>query len=226
MRVLVVEDDPRLSDLLDRGLRAEGLMVDLAYKGGQALDAVREIAYDVIVLDINLPDMDGFAICATLRERKVWVPVLMLTARGAVVDRVHGLNVGADDYLPKPFALEELVARLRALARRGPVAHAPVLAVGSLRLNPATQEAWRGETPLALSTREFSLLEAFMRHPGQVLSRGTLLDQAWPAGGDQRSNVVEVYVRYLREKIDRPFGLRSLENVRGSGYRLRRDGGS
>jgi two-component system OmpR family response regulator len=225
MRVLVVEDDARVSELLDRGLRAEGLMVDLARTGSQGLDAVGDVTYDSIVLDVNLPDMDGFDVCAKLRERKVYVPVLMLTARSEVADRVQGLDVGADDYLAKPFHFEELLARLRALARRGPVAHLPVLTVGSLRLNPATQEVWRGEEPVALSLREFTLLEAFMRHPGQVLSRNTLLDQAWPAGTDQRSNVVEVYVRYLREKVDRPFGVQSLENVRGAGYRLRRDGG-
>jgi two-component system, OmpR family, response regulator len=225
MRVLVVEDDARLSELLDRGLRAEGLVVDLAHAGRQALRAVGEISYDVMILDVNLPDMDGFEVCAALRGRETWVPVLMLTARTQVADRVQGLDAGADDYLAKPFAFEELLARLRALARRGPVARAPVLAVGSLTLNPATQEVWRGETPVSLSEREVALVEAFMRHPGQVLSKDTLLDQAWPAGTDQRSNVVEVYVRYLREKVDRPFGVRSLENVRGAGYRLRRDGG-
>jgi two-component system OmpR family response regulator len=225
MRVLVVEDDPRLLDLLDRGLRAEGLMVDLAHNGRQALGAVAEFAYDSIVLDVNLPDMDGFEVCAALRKRESWVPVLMLTARSEVADRVQGLNAGADDYVLKPFALEELVARLRALVRRGAVARPTVLTVGSLRLDPATQEVWRDQTPLSLTLREFGMLEAFMRHPGQVLSRRALLDQAWPAGSEQRSNVVEVYVRYLREKIDRPFGLTSLENVRGAGYRLRRDGG-
>ena len=225
MRVLVVEDDTRLSELLDRGLRAEGLMVDLAHSGRQALDAVGQFTYDSIVLDVNLPDMDGFAVCAALRAQGVWVPVLMLTARSDVGDRVQGLDAGADDYVPKPFAFDELLARLRALARRGPVVHAPVLTAGSLRLNPATREVSRGEHAIDLSLREFTLLEAFMRHPGQVLTRDALLDQAWPAGSDQRSNVIEVYVRYLREKIDRPFGVRSLENVRGLGYRLRRDGG-
>jgi two-component system OmpR family response regulator len=225
IRVLVVEDDPRLSEVLARGLSAEGLMVDLAHAGRQALGAVAEIAYDVVILDVGLPDIDGFEVCRVMRERELWSPVLMLTARTAVADRVDGLDAGADDYLAKPFAVEELLARVRALARRGPVGRAPVLAVGDLRLNPATHEAWRGDTPVDLSLREFALLEAFMRHPGQVLSRDTLLDQAWPAGSDQRSNVVEVYVRYLREKIDRPFGVTSLETVRGAGYRLRKDGG-
>jgi two-component system OmpR family response regulator len=225
IRILVVEDDPRLAELLARGLGAEGLLVDLAPTGGRALDAVAEVAYDVVILDVGLPDTDGFALCRQLRAREVWTPVLMLTARTAVADRVDGLDAGADDYLAKPFALEELLARLRALARRGPAARPTVLTVGNLRLDPATHEVWRGDAPLSLTLREFALLEAFMRHPGQVLSRDTLLDQAWPSGTDRRSNVVEVYVRYLREKVDRPFAVSSLENVRGAGYRLRRDGG-
>ncbi|MCW3040574.1 MAG: response regulator transcription factor [Solirubrobacterales bacterium] len=200
--------------------------MDLAPTGARGLQAVTEVSYDVLILDVGLPDTDGFAVCRTLREREVWAPILMLTARSAVTDRVDGLDAGADDYLAKPFAIEELLARLRALARRGPVARPTTLRVGNLRLDPATHEAWRGPAPIALTLREFALLEAFMRHPGQVLSRDALLDQAWPAGTDQRSNVVEVYVRYLREKIDRPFGVASLENVRGAGYRLRRDGGA
>jgi len=225
MRVLVVEDDPRLADLLSRGLSAEGLVVDLVANARHALEATNDVVYDAMVLDVGLPDMDGFALCGALRERHVWSPVLMLTAREAVADRVEGLDAGADDYMAKPFAFEELLARLRALGRRGPIVRAPVLTVGGLRLNAATREVWRDETPIDLSLRELALLEAFMRHPGQVLSRWSLLEQAWPAGSKQRSNVVEVYIRYLREKIDRPFGRVSLENVRGAGYRLRRDGG-
>ncbi len=225
MRVLVVEDDRRLSELLSRGLRAEGLIVDLALTARQAFEATTGTAYDAIVLDVGLPDADGFEVCRGLRSREIWAPVLMLTARTRIADRVDGLDAGADDYLAKPFAFEELLARIRALTRRGPVLRPTVLSVGSLRLNPATQEVWRGEEAVALSVREFALLEGFMRHPGQVLSRGTLLQQAWPAGEEQKSNVVEVYVRYLREKIDRPFGVSSIENVRGAGYRLRRDGG-
>jgi two-component system OmpR family response regulator len=226
IRVLVVEDDPRLADLLSRGLSAEGLVVDLVHSSRHALDALGETSYDVAVLDVGLPDLDGYELCRTMRERAMWCPVLMLTARTAVSDRVNGLDAGADDYLGKPFALAELLARLRALVRRGPVARAPELSVGNLRLNPATHEASRGDVPLDLSLREFALLEAFMRHPGQVLSRATLMDQAWPSGAtDQRSNVIEVYVRYLREKIDRPFGVASIENVRGAGYRLRKDAG-
>ncbi len=225
IRILVVEDDPRLAELLARGLGAEGLLVDLAPTGARGLDAVAQVTYDVLILDVGLPDTDGFTLCRILRERGVHTPALMLTARTAVADRVDGLDAGADDYLAKPFALEELLARLRALARRGPAVRPTVLQAGDLRLDPATHEVWRGDVAVDLSLREFALLEAFMRHPGQVLSRDTLLDQAWPAGTDQRSNVVEVYVRYLREKVDRPFGVESLENVRGAGYRLRRDGG-
>jgi two-component system OmpR family response regulator len=226
IRLLLVEDDARLADVTSRALEAEGLIVDRATRGAQALAAFDEAAYDIVILDVGLPDTDGFTVCRTMRERGLWVPVLVLTARTAVPDRVSGLDAGADDYLAKPFALEELLARVRALARRGPVKHPPVLQVGDLRLSPATHQAWRGEADIDLSLREFALLEALMRHPGQVLSRATLLDQAWAAGVEQRSNVVEVCVRLLREKIDRPFGVRSIENVRGAGYRLRRDGGT
>jgi len=226
MRILVVEDDARLSELVARGLREEGLLVDLAHNARQALEATGEVEYDALVLDVGLPDLDGFELCERLRAREVWSPVLMLTSRTSVADRVAGLDVGADDYLAKPFAFEELLARLRALSRRGPARRGVVLSVGTLRLNATTREVWRGETAIELSARELALLEAFMRHPGQVLSREALLDQAWPAGSDQTSNVVEVYVRYLREKLDRPFDVSSIENVRGLGYRLRRDGGT
>jgi two-component system OmpR family response regulator len=225
MRVLVVEDDPRLSELLARGLRADGLMVDLAHDGGQAVEATDETTYDAIILDVGLPDVDGFEVCRRLRANDVWAPVLMLTARTAVADRVDGLDAGADDYLAKPFAFEEVFARLRALTRRGPVRRPTILSAGTLRMNPATGEVRRGDQLVALTLRELALLEAFMRHPGQILSKWTLLEQAWPAGVEQRSNVVEVYVRYLREKIDRPFGVSSIENVRGVGYRFRPDGG-
>jgi two-component system OmpR family response regulator len=226
MRLLVVEDDVALADVLTRGLEAEGLIVDRVASARQALEAVVDVSYDAIVLDVMLDDGDGFAVCRGFRALDVWAPVLMLTARTAVRDRVAGLDAGADDYLAKPFAFEELLARLRALLRRGPVEGPMRLAVGDLTMDPATHQVWRGETPIDLSMREFALLEAFMRHPDQVLSRWTLLEQAWPAGIDQRSNVVEVYVRHLREKIDRPFDRRSLENVRGAGYRLRSDGGA
>jgi two-component system OmpR family response regulator len=225
VRVLVVEDDVRMAAAIRRGLRFEGLVVDIAGDGEGALRTVRATAYDAVILDVAMPGLDGFETCRRLRADGHWVPVLMLTARDAVEDRVRGLDGGADDYLTKPFSLAELTARLRALARRGPVERPAVLAVGDLRLDPATREVWRGTMPIELSAREFSLLEAFMRRPGQVLAQRQLLEAAWDLGYEQRSNVVEVYVRYLREKIDRPFATRSIETVRGAGYRLRKDGG-
>jgi two-component system, OmpR family, response regulator len=225
VRVLIVEDDVRMAAAIRRGLRFEGLVVDIAAGGEQALRTVGATDYDAIVLDVMMPGLDGFETCRRLRAGGVWVPVLMLTARDAVEDRVRGLDGGADDYLTKPFALTELTARLRALVRRGPAERPAVLAAGDLRLDPATRDAWRGEVAIELSAREFALLETFLRRPGQVLSQKQLLDAAWDLGSDVRSNVVEVYVRYLREKIDRPFGVTSIETVRGAGYRLRKDGG-
>jgi len=179
--------------------------------------------YDAIVLDVMLPGMDGFETLAALRGEGRWTPVLMLTALDSVEDRIAGLDVGADDYLTKPFSFAELLARLRAIVRRGQVERPTVLEVGDLRLDPATRQVWRGTTEIALTAKEFAILEAFMRRPGEVLSRGQLLEQAWDLGYDNRSNVVAVYVNYLRDKIDRPFGARSLETVRGAGYRLRKD---
>ena len=208
-----------------RGLRFEELVVDLAGGGEEALRLVRATDYDAIVLDVMMPGLDGFETCKRLRADGVWAPVLMLTARDAVEDRVRGLDGGADDYLTKPFSLAELTARLRALARRGPVERPAVLEVAELRLDPATREVYRGDTEIELSAREFALLETFMRRPGHVLTQMQLLESAWDLGYEQRSNVVEVYVRYLREKIDRPFGVRSIETVRAAGYRLRKDGG-
>ena len=208
-----------------RGLRFEGLTVDLAGGGEEALRMVGAAEYDAIVLDVMMSGIDGFETCRRLRADGVWLPVLMLTARDAVEDRVRGLDGGADDYLTKPFSLAELLARLRALVRRGPVERPSVLEVGDLRLDPASREVRRGDEEVDLSPREFALLETFMRRPGQVLTQLQLLESAWDMGYEQRSNVVEVYVRYLREKIDRPFGVSSIETVRGVGYRLRRDGG-
>jgi two-component system, OmpR family, response regulator len=225
VRVLVVEDDMKMAAAIRRGLRFEGIVVDLAEGGEEAIRLVGATDYDAVLLDVMLPDLDGFETCRRLRSRGIWVPILMLTARDAVEDRVRGLDTGADDYLTKPFSLAEVLARLRALARRGPVERPPVLEVGDLRLDPASHEVWRGEHEIELSAREFALLETFMRRPGQVLTQLQLLEAAWDLGYEQRSNVVEVYVRYLREKIDRPFGLKSLETVRGAGYRLRKDGG-
>jgi two-component system OmpR family response regulator len=226
MRILVVEDDVRMAAAMRRGLQAEGMVTDVATRGEDALWMAAATEFDVVVLDVMLPGMDGFETCRRLRTKGIWAPIIMLTARDSVEDRVEGLDQGADDYLVKPFSLAELLARLRALARRGPVERPAVLEVGNLRLDPATQEAWRGEAEIELSAKEFALLETFMRRPGEVLSRYQLLEHAWDYDYENRSNVVEVYVRYLREKIDRPFGVKSLETVRGAGYRLRKDGGS
>jgi two-component system, OmpR family, response regulator len=225
MRVLVVEDDARMAGAVRRGLRYEGVIADTAADGDAALRIARANEYDAMVLDVMLPGIDGFETCRRLRADGVWTPVIMLTARDAVEDRVRGLDQGADDYLTKPFSLAELLARLRALTRRSGGERPVVLRVGSLRLDPATHEVHRGDTELTLSAREFALLEVFMRHAGQVFTQSQLLDAAWELGFEPRSNVVEVYVRYLREKIDRPFGIESLETVHGVGYRLRRDGG-
>jgi two-component system, OmpR family, response regulator len=226
VRVLLVEDDLRMAAALRRGLQAERMVVDVATRGGDALWMAQATDFDALVLDVMLPDVDGFEVCRRLRADGVWVPIIMLTARDAVGDRVRGLDQGADDYLTKPFSLAELLARLRALVRRDAVERPTVLEVGSLRLDPATRQTWRGNEEISLSAREFALLEAFMRRPGQVLSRLQLLEAAWDYGYEHRSNVIEVYIGYLRDKIDRPFGVRSLETVRGFGYRLRRDGGA
>jgi two-component system OmpR family response regulator len=225
MRVLVVEDDTKLGPLLRRGLTEHGSPTDLAGTGEDALWMAQAHRYDAIVLDLMLPGLDGFRTCERLREAGVWTPVLMLTARDAVEDRVHGLDVGADDYLTKPFSVAELRARLRALARRGPSARPAVLEVGDVRLDPATREVHRGGTRISLSAKEFALLELFMRRAGEVLSRYELLEYAWDMAYDNRSNVVTVHIKRLREKIDRPFGCQSIETVRGAGYRFRADGG-
>ena len=225
MRLLVVEDEPKLAALLGRGLREEGHAVDVAGRGEDALWMARAVAYDAVVLDVMLPGLDGFSVCRELRENEVWTPVLLLTARDAVEDRVSGLDAGADDYLVKPFSFSELLARLRALVRRVPVERPVVIQVGDLGLDPAARRAWRNGKELTLSAKEFALLEVFMRRPGETLSRVQLLDGAWDMGYESKSNLVDVYVRYLREKIDRPFGRHALETVRRVGYRLREDGG-
>jgi two-component system, OmpR family, response regulator len=222
MRILVVEDDPKMAGLLRRGLLEEGHSPDVARVGDDALWMARAVDYDAIVLDLLLPGIDGIEVCRRLREGGVWSPILMLTARDGVEDRVAGLDAGADDYLPKPFSFSELLARLRALMRRGSPERPAVLEVGDLRLDPARRQVWRGDTEIHLSAKEFALLETFMRRPGDVLSRDLLLEHAWDYGYENRSNVVDVYVRYLREKIDRPFDRDSLETVRGMGYRLRK----
>ena len=226
MRLLVVEDEPKLRGLLERGLTEEGHVVDGTGVGEDALWMAAATRYDAIVLDVMLPGSDGYAICRELRERGIWTSVLMLTARDATEDRIAGLDTGADDYLIKPFAFGELLARLRALARRSPLERPALLQAGDLRLDPAGRRAWRGETELELSAKEFVLLETFLRRPGAALSRVELLSAGWDLAFETRSNIVDVYVRYLREKIDRPFGMTSIETVRGFGYRLRADGGA
>jgi two-component system, OmpR family, response regulator len=223
MRVLVVEDEPKMAHLLQRGLGKEGVVADLAASGEDALWMARASEYDAIVLDLMLPGISGFETCQRLREAGGWAPVLMLTARNGVSDRVAGLDSGADDYLVKPFFFPELLARLRALARRGENERPTTLEVGELRLDPASREVWRGETPISLSRKEFVLLETLMRRPGRVLSRDFLLEHAWDTAYESHSNVVEVYIRRLRAKIDQPFGRSSLETVRGAGYRLRQE---
>jgi two-component system OmpR family response regulator len=216
MRVLVVEDEPRMAGLLRRGLVEEGHAADIASEGEEAVWMVEAHPYDVVVLDVMLPGISGIETCRRLRNAGVWTPVLMLTARDSVEDRVGGLDAGADDYLTKPFSLAELLARLRALARRGDVERPTELVVGDLRLDPASRRVWRGATEVQLSPKEFALLETFMRRPGQVLSRLQLLEHAWDFAYQHRSNVVDVYVRYLRQKLGRDL----FETVRGAGYRL------
>ena len=223
VRMLVVEDEERLAALLARGLREEGYSVDVASDGEDALWMARAADYAVVVLDVMLPKRDGFEVCRQLRADGVWAPVLMLTARDSVDDRIHGLDAGADDYLAKPFAFDELLARLRALTRRAPVERPAVIEVGALRLDPASRRAWRGEDELDLSAKELALFELFMRRPGVVLTRDQLLDGAWDMAFESRSNVVDVSIRALRGKIDRPFGTDSIETVRGLGYRLREE---
>jgi two-component system, OmpR family, response regulator len=220
VRVLVVEDNSKLGSVLQRGLATDGIAADRVGEGRDALLRAGATDYDVIVLDVMLPDLDGFEVCRTLRAQKVSSPVLMLTARDAVEDRIHGLDSGADDYLVKPFSFAELLARVRALSRRGPIERPVVLEVGDLRLDSARHQVWRGGDPIDLSRKEYALLEALMRRPGDVLSRFELLEQVWSYGYENRSNVVEVYVRYVREKIDRPYGRNTLQTVRGVGYRV------
>jgi two-component system, OmpR family, response regulator len=225
MRILVVEDELKMASLLLRGFRANGHAADVTRTGEDAVWMAEATPYDAIVLDVMLPGIDGFETLAQLRRQGRWTPVLLLTARDAVEDRIAGLDVGADDYLTKPFSFAELLARLRAIVRRGEAERPTILEVGDLRLDPATRQVWRGTTEIDLTAKEFALLETFMRRPGDVLTRDHLLTQAWDLGYDNRSNVIAVYVNYLRDKIDRPFGASSLETVRGAGYRLRKDGG-
>jgi two-component system OmpR family response regulator len=223
VRILIVEDEVKLAALLRRGLTEEAHAADVASTGEDALWMAQATQYDAIVLDLMLPGLDGLEVCRRLRAEGVWSPVLMLTARDALEDRIGGLDAGADDYLTKPFAFAELLARLRALARRAAPQRPAVISVGDLTLDPATHSVRRGGSEIDLSPKEFALLETFMRRPNRVLSRFELLEHAWDYDYDNRSNVIDVYVRYLRKKIDRPFGRASLETVRGAGYRLRAD---
>ena len=220
MRVLIVEDDVKLARLLRSGFRKHGLLADVTSRGEDALWMAGTTRFDVLILDVMLPGIDGFETCRRLRADGVAAPILMLTARDGIGDRVTGLDEGADDYLIKPFSFAELIARVRALARRPRAQRPAVLQVGDLRLDPAGLRAWRGQTELSLSAKELLLLEAFMARPGEVLSRLDLLESAWDQAYENRSNVIDAYIRRLREKIDRPFGRRTLETVRGSGYRL------
>ena len=224
MRVLIVEDHVKMAGLIRRGLQKEGMATDVATNGEDALWRAQATEYDAIILDVMLPGIDGFEVCGRLRADGVWAPILMLTARDAVRDRVAGLDRGADDYLTKPFSYSALLARLRALVRRGPVERPAELRVGDLCLDPARRQVWRGKTEVKLSPKEFSILETFMRRPGEVLSRFQLLEHAWDYEYENRSNVVDSYIRLLRRKVDRPFGVKSIETVRGVGYRLREEG--
>jgi two-component system OmpR family response regulator len=221
VRILVVEDEPKMAALVRRGLEREGFACDLAIDGNDALWAASEVTYDAVVLDVMIPGPDGFEVCRRMRTAGNWTPVLLLTARDAVDDRVAGLDAGADDYLTKPFAMGELFARLRAITRREPAARPVALRVGDLVLDPARHEVHRGGNEIRLSPKEFALLEFLMRHAGEVLGRSQILDHVWDFAYDGTSNVVDVYMRYLRAKVDRPFGVETIETVRGVGYRLR-----
>lgn len=224
MRVLLVEDEVRLAGAVRRGLEAEGFAVDVALDGTEGLWRAREGAYDAIVLDIMLPGVNGYRICSALREGGNWTPILMLTAKDGEFDEAEALDTGADDFLSKPFSFVVLLARLRALLRRGAPERPAVLASGDLRLDPASHRCWRGGTEVALTAREFSLLEYLMRRQGQVVSKTEILEHVWDPAYDGDSNIVEVYVGYLRKKVDVPFGRRSIETVRGVGYRMAPDG--
>jgi two-component system, OmpR family, response regulator len=220
MRVLVVEDAARLREIVTRRLREEGYAADSAGLGEEALAMASAVSYDAVILDLRLPDVDGVEVCARLRAVGCWSPVLMLTARDGVEDRVAGLDAGADDYLAKPFEFPELFARLRAMTRRPAIERPAVLRVADLRLDPATREVTRGGVGIDLTAKEFALLEYLMRNRHAVLSRDQLIDAVWDGDHRGESNIIEVYVGRLRDKIDRPFGVRSLVTVRGVGYRI------
>ena len=218
MLVLVVEDEVKMARALRRGLEQEGYSVELSLDGNDAMSRAREREFDAIVLDVMIPGVDGFTVCRDLRQEGNWAPVLMLTARDAVEDRIRGLDAGADDYLVKPFAFGELLARLRALVRRDPAPRPPELEFGGVHLDPASRRVTRDGVPVDLSAREFSLLEFLMRHPGEVLPRSRILEHVWDYNYDHFSNVVDVYVGYLRRKLEQPFGRPLIRTVRGVGY--------
>ena len=221
MHLLVVEDAPKMSSVLQRAFREDGYAVDVQASGHEAVWMGSECDFDAVILDIGLPDIDGFDVCRQLRERGRRMPILMLTAREAVSDLVRGLDVGADDYLTKPFELEELRARIRALIRRGPAVRPAILTAAGLVLDPAARTVHRGTSPISLTAKEFAVLEYLMYHPGEVISRARFLEHVWDFAQACDSNVIDVYIRFLRDKIDRPFGTRSIETIRGAGYRLR-----
>jgi DNA-binding response OmpR family regulator len=225
VRVLVVEDEKSLASGLKKGLEAEGFAVDVALDGTDGLWMARERPYDAIVLDIMLPGINGFRICAALREEEDWTPILMLTAKDGELDEAEALDSGADDYLTKPFSYVVLIARLRALLRRGAKERPAALGAGDLKLDPGAQRCWRGEDEIALTPREFSLLEFLMRRKGDVLAKREILDHVWDCDFEGDHNIVEVYILHLRDKLDRPYGRAAVQTVRGAGYRLDRDGG-
>lgn len=225
MRILVVEDEKGLATGLRRGLQAEGFAVDVAATGTDGLWLARENEYSAILLDIMLPGMNGYRVCETLRAEKNWTPILMLTARDSVGEQVNGLDTGADDYLTKPFSSEVLLARLRALIRRGAGERPTVLMAGELRLDPASRRVWRGDTFIDMTAREFAVLEYLMRRSGDVVSKRDILQNVWDFDFEGDPNIVEVYIRHLRNKLDRPFGRESIETLRGAGYRLAADDG-
>ena len=225
MRVLVVEDEKQLAAGLRTGLEAEGFAVDIAFDGADGLWMAREHPYDAIVLDIMLPNLNGFRICAALRQEGIWTPILMLTAKDGELDEAEALDTGADDYLTKPFSYVVLVARLRALLRRGARERPAVLDAGDLRLDPASRRIWRGDTEVMLTARESALLEYLLRRRGEVVSKRDILAHVWDDNFEGDPNIIEVYIRRLRTKLDRPFGRAAVETVRGAGYRLAPDGG-
>jgi DNA-binding response OmpR family regulator len=225
MRVLVVDDERRLARSLRVGLEAEGFAVDVAHDGTDGLWLARENRYDAIVLDLMLPGVNGYKVCETLRAERDWTPVLMLTAKDGEWDQVEGLDTGADDYLTKPFSFPVLVARLRAVARRGARERPTQLEAGDIRVDPAARRVWRGGVEVELTAREFSLLELLVRNRGDVVSKRQILEAVWDGDFEGDPNIVEVYIRHLRNKVDRPFGREAIQTLRGAGYRLASDGG-